>query len=136
MDRFTDPDDRRAQRIRLTDAGLDAAQRMWEASHRGIEQAVAHWTSEDRHRLAALFHRLVDDFIAHAGDEIDAPPASASSPGAYGLPAGGEEAAARAQRHQAHGDGGHDPLHAVDGEVADRRDGAVEQEQEPEHRPR
>lgn len=69
--RTPDQDDRRAQRIRLTQSGLAAAQRMQEVRRRGMTMALADWSREDLAQLAALFHRLVDDFIAHA--ETDNP---------------------------------------------------------------
>ncbi|MFM9441431.1 MarR family winged helix-turn-helix transcriptional regulator [Streptomyces acidiscabies] len=68
--RTPDPDDRRAQRVHLTEAGLSAAQRVREVSRRSIAQALAEWSPEDRERLAALFGRMVSDFLAHAETEI------------------------------------------------------------------
>ncbi|MFF4508170.1 MarR family winged helix-turn-helix transcriptional regulator [Streptomyces sp. NPDC001401] len=73
--RIADPDDRRAQRVQLTDAGLAAVDRISEAGRRGLEVALADWSAEDLEQLAALFHRLVDDFIAHAEDPLPVPPA-------------------------------------------------------------
>ncbi|WP_228919376.1 MarR family winged helix-turn-helix transcriptional regulator [Streptomyces sp. DH20] len=64
--RVPDPDDRRAQRIELTDAGREAIARIREAGVRGMQAALAHWSEEDLGRLATLFHRMVDDFLAHA----------------------------------------------------------------------
>ncbi|MFF2852021.1 MarR family winged helix-turn-helix transcriptional regulator [Streptomyces sp. NPDC058001] len=71
--RVPDPDDRRAQRVQLTDAGLAAVDRMREASRRGMEVALADWSTEDLQQFAKLFHRLVDDFVAHA-EEVDVRP--------------------------------------------------------------
>jgi DNA-binding MarR family transcriptional regulator len=68
--RVADPDDRRAQRVQLTELGLVAVQRIREASRRGLEVALADWSDGDLERLAALFHRLVDDFVAHAEDPL------------------------------------------------------------------
>jgi hypothetical protein len=31
-----------------------------------MAEALAGWTDEDRHRLAVLCHRMVDDFLRHA----------------------------------------------------------------------
>ena len=68
--RVPDPDDRRAQRVQLTQSGLAAAERMQEVHCRGMAMALADWSREDLAQLAALFHRLVDDFIAHAETDI------------------------------------------------------------------
>ncbi|MER6348124.1 MarR family winged helix-turn-helix transcriptional regulator [Streptomyces sp. NPDC001595] len=71
--RVPDPDDRRAQRIRLTEAGRRAIDRIRQAGARGIQLALAHWSPEDLGRLATLFHRMVDDFLAHAAEEEPEP---------------------------------------------------------------
>ena len=68
--RIVDPDDRRAQRVQLTDLGLAAVQRIREASRRGMALALADWSDGDLEQLAALFHRLTDDFVAHAEDPL------------------------------------------------------------------
>ncbi|WP_037679710.1 MarR family winged helix-turn-helix transcriptional regulator [Streptomyces griseus] len=67
--RVPDPDDGRAQRIELTDAGRRAIGRIREAGSRGMQMALADWDPEDLRRLATLFHRMVDDFLAHAVEE-------------------------------------------------------------------
>ncbi|MFZ4151860.1 MarR family winged helix-turn-helix transcriptional regulator [Streptomyces pseudogriseolus] len=64
--RVPDPEDRRAQRIELTDAGRDAVARIRETGVRGMQAALAGWSPQDLHTLATLFHRMVDDFLAHA----------------------------------------------------------------------
>ncbi|MFJ1968098.1 MarR family winged helix-turn-helix transcriptional regulator [Streptomyces sp. NPDC087903] len=74
--RVADPDDRRAQRVQLTDAGLVAVERVREASRRGLHMALAAWPDGDLEQLALLFRRLVNDFVAHAEDPLEAPPAS------------------------------------------------------------
>jgi DNA-binding MarR family transcriptional regulator len=80
--RVPDPDDRRAPHVRLTEAGLDAVERMREVRRRGMEAALADWSSADLGRLAGLFHRLVDDFVRHAEIETGAcPPRRAARPG-------------------------------------------------------
>nr|WP_286199596.1 hypothetical protein [Actinospica acidiphila] len=61
-----DPEDRRAQRIELTDDGREAVVRIREAGVRGMQAALAHWDPDDLRQLAGLFHRMVDDFLAHA----------------------------------------------------------------------
>ncbi|MGV4988365.1 MarR family winged helix-turn-helix transcriptional regulator [Streptomyces sp. NRAIS4] len=67
--RVPDPVDRRAQRIRLTDVGRQAVERIREAGARGMQLALAGWWPEDLRQMAALFHRMVDDFLAYAIDE-------------------------------------------------------------------
>ncbi|MGI5372917.1 MarR family winged helix-turn-helix transcriptional regulator [Streptomyces sp. CA-251387] len=67
--RVPDPQDRRAQRIELTEAGRQAIARIREAGARGMQLALADWTPEELRRLAGLFHRMVDDFLAYAVDE-------------------------------------------------------------------
>jgi DNA-binding MarR family transcriptional regulator len=72
--RVPDPDDRRAQRIQLTDAGLAAVERIREAGRRGMAMALADWSAEDLGQLAGLFHRLADDFVTHAEADVEVPP--------------------------------------------------------------
>ncbi|WP_328429943.1 MarR family winged helix-turn-helix transcriptional regulator [Streptomyces sp. NBC_00443] len=67
--RVPDPRDRRAQRIELTEPGRQAIARVREAGARGMQLALSDWTPEELRQLAALFHRMVDDFLAHAVDE-------------------------------------------------------------------
>ncbi|WP_344400529.1 MarR family winged helix-turn-helix transcriptional regulator [Streptomyces longisporus] len=74
--RIADPDDRRAQRVRITDLGLAAVDRIREVNRRGLQMAPADWSAEDLEQLAALFHWLVDDFVAHAEDPLPGPPAA------------------------------------------------------------
>ncbi|MER5913125.1 MarR family transcriptional regulator [Streptomyces sp. NPDC001982] len=80
--RVPDPDDRRAQRIQLTDAGRAAVKSVRDAGARGMQVALADWQPEELRQLATLFHRMVDDFLKHAvdeelGQEADAPAAKA-----------------------------------------------------------
>ncbi|MFF0226846.1 MarR family winged helix-turn-helix transcriptional regulator [Streptomyces sp. NPDC004629] len=82
VSRVPDPDDRRAQRIELTEAGREAVGRVRDAGARGMQVALADWTPEELRQLATLFHRMVDDFLAHSADgeppeENGTPPASA-----------------------------------------------------------
>lgn len=72
--RVPDPDDRRARRVQLTEAGLAAVHRIREASRRGVEVALADWSSGDRRQLATLFHRLYDDFVRRAEAPVDIRP--------------------------------------------------------------
>ncbi|WP_439941285.1 MarR family winged helix-turn-helix transcriptional regulator [Streptomyces sp. BBFR115] len=81
--RVPDPDDRRAQRIRLTEAGRDAIARIREAGARGMEAALSGWSAGELHQLATLFHRMVDDFVAYAKDvdpESEPAPEPTASP--------------------------------------------------------
>jgi DNA-binding MarR family transcriptional regulator len=74
-DRVPDPDDRRAQLIQLTPAGRAAAGRIREAGTTGMQAALAHWPPQERHQLATLLHRMVDDFLAYAAAEEREQPA-------------------------------------------------------------
>ncbi|MGX5207378.1 MarR family winged helix-turn-helix transcriptional regulator [Streptomyces violaceus] len=77
--RVPDPDDRRAQRIELTDAGRQAIAKVREAGVRGMQMALSAWSPEELRQLAGLFHRMVDDFLAHAVEEEPEPVAPAGS---------------------------------------------------------
>jgi len=77
--RVPDPDDRRAQRIQLTDTGRQAIARIRDAGARGMQLALADWSPEELRRLATLFHRMVDDFLSHAVDEDTEPRTVASA---------------------------------------------------------
>ncbi|WP_062645865.1 MarR family winged helix-turn-helix transcriptional regulator [Streptomyces maremycinicus] len=67
--RVPDPDDGRAQRIQLTEAGRAAVDRVRDAGARGMQLALADWSPEELGQLATLFHRMVDDFLAYAVEE-------------------------------------------------------------------
>ncbi|MER5433310.1 MarR family transcriptional regulator [Streptomyces sp. NPDC002588] len=67
--RVPDPEDGRAQRIQLTDAGRAAIDRVRDAGARGMQLALSGWAPEELGQLATLFHRMVDDFLSHAVDE-------------------------------------------------------------------
>ena len=69
MARVPDPDDHRAQRIRLTPAGREAVDRIREASYLGMQMALADWSPQELHQLATLFQRMVGDLLALAEDE-------------------------------------------------------------------
>ncbi len=64
VERVPDPDDRRAQRVRLTAQGADAVACIRAAGLRRMAEALAAWSDEDRHTLAVLCHRMVDDLLA------------------------------------------------------------------------
>ncbi|MEU2779939.1 MarR family transcriptional regulator [Streptomyces sp. NPDC007162] len=67
--RVPDPDDRRAQRIELTDAGRGAVERVRDAGARGMQLALGDWQPEELRQLAVLFHRMVDDFLSYAVED-------------------------------------------------------------------
>jgi len=67
--RVPDPDDHRAQRVQLTFAGLEAVDRIREASYRGMQMALGHWSPDELHQLATLFRRMVGDLLSQAEDE-------------------------------------------------------------------
>ncbi|HTJ70145.1 MAG TPA: MarR family transcriptional regulator [Actinospica sp.] len=69
--RVPDPDDGRAQLIQLTAAGRRAVERIRTVGCLGMQQVLGDWPAEDLGRLAVLFRRMVDDFVAHAEDEIE-----------------------------------------------------------------
>lgn len=71
--RVPDPDDGRAQRIQLTDTGRQAIDRIRDAGSRGMQLALAKWSPEELGQLAALFHRMVDDFLSYSIDEDSEP---------------------------------------------------------------
>jgi DNA-binding MarR family transcriptional regulator len=63
--RVPDPDDRRAQRIQLTEAGRDVVERIRKASCLGMRQSLGDWSDADLRQLSVLFRRLVSDFVEH-----------------------------------------------------------------------
>ncbi|MCT9075718.1 MarR family winged helix-turn-helix transcriptional regulator [Streptomyces fulvoviolaceus] len=67
--RVPDPDDRRAQRIQLTETGQQAIDRIRDVGARGMQLALGDWAPEELRQLATLFHRMVDDFLSHANDD-------------------------------------------------------------------
>jgi hypothetical protein len=52
-DRVPDPDDRRAPLIQLTPSGRAASGRIREAGTSSMQAALAHWSPQERHQLAA-----------------------------------------------------------------------------------
>ncbi|MFD4561216.1 MarR family winged helix-turn-helix transcriptional regulator [Streptomyces sp. NPDC058469] len=71
--RVPDPDDRRAQRIELTEAGRNAVRNVRDAGARGMQMALSEWSTDELQQLATLFHRMVDDFLKYAIDEEGEP---------------------------------------------------------------
>ena len=75
-DRVPDPDDRPAQLIQLTPAGRAASERIRGAGITGMQAALARWPPQERHQLATLLHRMVDDFLGYsAAEETGSQPA-------------------------------------------------------------
>lgn len=66
VDRVTDPEDRRAQRVRITDEGRATVDAIRAVSRRHMRDALADWSTEDLRQLAALNHRMVDAFLDNA----------------------------------------------------------------------
>ncbi|MFI7192020.1 MarR family winged helix-turn-helix transcriptional regulator [Nocardia nova] len=66
VDRVTDPEDRRAQRVRITDEGRATVDAIRAVSRRHMRDALADWSTEDLRQLAALNHRMVDAFLGNA----------------------------------------------------------------------
>jgi len=78
--RIPDPDDRRAQRIRLTAAGEDAVLRIREVSCRTMRMALGDWTPQELRRLAAFVDRMVDDLLSYATETDDGREAAVPHP--------------------------------------------------------
>jgi DNA-binding MarR family transcriptional regulator len=66
IERVPDPADRRCQRVRLSEEGRHAVDRIRAVGRRWMSEALAEWSPQDRHTLTTLFHRMVDDFVDHA----------------------------------------------------------------------
>ncbi|GAA2164640.1 MarR family winged helix-turn-helix transcriptional regulator [Actinomadura napierensis] len=66
VERVPDPDDGRAQRVRITGAGLEAVERVRAAGRQWMAEALGGWSPQERSQLAGLVHRMVDDFLAHS----------------------------------------------------------------------
>ncbi|MFC6885503.1 MULTISPECIES: MarR family winged helix-turn-helix transcriptional regulator [Actinomadura] len=71
VERVPDPDDGRAQRVRLCDSGRDAVECIRAVGRRWMDEALAGWSPDERRLLAGLVHRMVDDFVAHADSLSD-----------------------------------------------------------------
>ncbi len=66
VDRTTDPSDRRASLLRLSDTGRDAVCRVRDARRAHVAALLEEWPASDRTTLAALLDRLVDTIMAAA----------------------------------------------------------------------
>jgi DNA-binding MarR family transcriptional regulator len=69
--RVPDPEDGRAQLIKLTNSGRETVERMRAVGCLGMRQVLGGWPAEELSTLAVLFRRMVDDFVAHAQDGFD-----------------------------------------------------------------
>lgn len=64
LTRLGDPDDRRAARLSLTQAGQDALDAALRVRTDLVSRATAHWSAADRRRVAELLTRLSADLAA------------------------------------------------------------------------
>lgn len=82
VERVPDPDDGRAQRVRLSDTGRDAVACIRAVGRTWMNDALTGWSPDELRQLALLVHRMVDDFVAHsdATGRGCADPAPASAP--------------------------------------------------------
>lgn len=62
--RTSDPDDRRAYRIELTELGRPHIERVWAERIEMIKGIIGHWSHEDVTSLTNLLTRLHDDFMS------------------------------------------------------------------------
>ena len=68
VERVPDPVDRRAYGVRLTASGREAVDKILDVGRQSILHALADWSPAERAQLAALFDRMVDDFVRHAAE--------------------------------------------------------------------
>lgn len=61
VERTRDPEDARAQRVALTEAGEAYLDRLWAERAAALDVALDHWSAADRGRLVALLQRLAED---------------------------------------------------------------------------
>ena len=69
--RQTDPDDRRASRIRLTPAGRRTIERVRRARRTWLEQLLQDWDDDDLSALADLLSRFAEDLERDLDDARD-----------------------------------------------------------------
>ena len=69
--RQTDPDDRRASRIRLTPSGRRTIERVRRARRAWLEQLLQEWDDEDLSALADLLTRFAEDLERDLDDARD-----------------------------------------------------------------
>jgi DNA-binding MarR family transcriptional regulator len=61
VERTPDPDDRRAHRLQLTEAGRNRLHEAFERRRALLRRAVGHWDPDDVELLDRLLGRFVDD---------------------------------------------------------------------------
>jgi DNA-binding MarR family transcriptional regulator len=76
VQRTADPDDARAQRIKITARGSGLLKRVMDHRAATIRDAIAHWPEKDRGSLRELLRRLADDL----SDATPYEPAAADPP--------------------------------------------------------
>lgn len=62
LERTSDPTDRRASNIILTEAGQQQLAKLQAAKRSRLKSALHDWSANDRHELARLLHQLADTF--------------------------------------------------------------------------
>lgn len=58
----SDPDDRRAALLTVTDKGIDALDRYIHSAHETLDEVLGDWSATDLARLARLLGRLAESF--------------------------------------------------------------------------
>jgi DNA-binding MarR family transcriptional regulator len=69
--RQTDPDDRRASRIRLTPGGRRTIERVRRARRAWLEELLAKWDDDDLSALADLLSHFADDLVEDLDETRD-----------------------------------------------------------------
>ena len=69
VDRTTDPSDRRASLLRLSQAGRDAMCRIRDARRAYVASLIHGWSDDDLEQLTELLERLVDTMVAASHPE-------------------------------------------------------------------
>jgi DNA-binding MarR family transcriptional regulator len=69
--RQTDPDDRRASRIRITPTGRRIVERVWKARRAWLEHLLEGWKDDDLSTLADLLGRFAQDLERDLDDARD-----------------------------------------------------------------
>jgi DNA-binding MarR family transcriptional regulator len=73
LERTDDPDDRRASRVAVSEAGTDCLEKGFEARRGVISHALTDWTDEERETLRSLLHRLVQSLLVSSDGPTDQP---------------------------------------------------------------
>jgi DNA-binding MarR family transcriptional regulator len=72
LERTTDPNDRRATVISMTDKGTDALEEAGRARAEHLDTVLARWSERDLRTLRRLLDRLADDLNAHLDADLEA----------------------------------------------------------------